>query len=98
MNNMQGVHMSKKEQKEFELMMQDMMFREMQEMYIGLVDRCFSKCVNAFRTRKLQSSENTCISNCVAKSLAHNQRVQLRFQEQNQMMGAQAAMQQQNKK
>mmetsp|Transcript_8952 Transcript_8952/g.14236 ORF Transcript_8952/g.14236 Transcript_8952/m.14236 type:complete len:102 (+) Transcript_8952:71-376(+) len=94
MNNMQsltqGANMSKKEQKEFEHMVQDMMFSEMQEMYIGFVDRCFGKCVNTFRTRKLLSTEKECISNCVAKSLAHIKRVQLRFQEQNQMMNAQA--------
>eukprot|EP00954_Amorphochlora_amoebiformis_P005544 437985-Amorphochlora_amoeboformis.AAC.1 len=81
--------LTKKEQKEIESMMQDMMFREMQEVYIGLVDRCFNKCVNNFRSRKVQSSEKECIKNCVAKSIAHTKRVQMRFTEQNQKLNAQ---------
>mmetsp|Transcript_14107 Transcript_14107/g.27735 ORF Transcript_14107/g.27735 Transcript_14107/m.27735 type:complete len:104 (-) Transcript_14107:56-367(-) len=82
--------LTKKDQKELESMMNDMMFKEMQDMYINLVDRCFNKCVNNFRSRKMLSTEKDCISNCVAKSIAHNKRVQMRFAEQNQMMmGAQ---------
>mmetsp|Transcript_7607 Transcript_7607/g.11521 ORF Transcript_7607/g.11521 Transcript_7607/m.11521 type:complete len:102 (+) Transcript_7607:78-383(+) len=81
--------MTKREEKEVQDMMQDMMFQEMQDMYISLIDRCFSKCVNNFRSRKVQSAEKECLSNCVAKSIAHNQRVQMRFAEQNQMMNAQ---------
>mmetsp|Transcript_18302 Transcript_18302/g.44923 ORF Transcript_18302/g.44923 Transcript_18302/m.44923 type:complete len:101 (+) Transcript_18302:165-467(+) len=96
MNNMQGMmgggNLTNKEQKDLEEMMQDMMFQEMQDMYIGLVNRCFNKCVNAFRTRTIQSSEKDCLSNCVAKSIAHNKRVQMRFAEQNQQMAQQQGL------
>mmetsp|Transcript_3662 Transcript_3662/g.6819 ORF Transcript_3662/g.6819 Transcript_3662/m.6819 type:complete len:101 (-) Transcript_3662:260-562(-) len=80
-----GQQMTKKDQKELEGLVQEMMFKEMQDMYINLVDRCFSKCINNFRSRKVLSAEKDCIGYCVAKSIAHNKRVQMRFAEQNQM-------------
>lgn len=52
--------LTEKDQKELQVILDDMMYREMQAMYVGLVERCFSKCVTSFRSRKILSSEKVC--------------------------------------
>ncbi|GJJ07508.1 protein transporter tim9 [Clathrus columnatus] len=58
--------------------MQDFM-----KVYSGLVDRCFSACVNDFTSKTLMSKEVTCVQNCADKFFKHSERVGTRFAEHN---------------
>lgn len=57
--------------------------RDMLQLYSGLVERCFTSCVNDFTSKTLSTKEDECISRCADKFLAHSSRVGLRFSEQN---------------
>ena len=60
-------------------------------MYNNLVYRCFDQCVNNFRSKTLDSSEETCVDNCAARFIKMTQRVGLRFAEHQAMQQKRAA-------
>lgn len=66
-------------QKLDELSMQDSV-----DMFNGLVQRCFDECIKTFRSKDLDSSEKSCVENCVMKFMTFSQRVGQRFAEKNQ--------------
>jgi import inner membrane translocase subunit TIM9 len=47
------------------------------------VDNCFNSCVDDFTSKALSGRENGCISRCVLKSMAGQQRLSERFAEHN---------------
>lgn len=58
------------------------------QVYSNLVDTCFSSCVDDFTSRTLATRESGCISRCIQKQMAAQQRVGERFQELNAEMTA----------
>ncbi|KAJ5079434.1 import inner membrane translocase subunit tim9 [Anaeramoeba ignava] len=48
----------------------------------SLIENCFQECVCSFRTRDLNSSEKTCLKNCVERMLSFQKRVEQRIAEQ----------------
>ena len=72
-------------------MIEGMQTRDSLKMYNGLVERCFKECVDSFRRKNLDSTEERCVTRCCEKYLKHSQRVSLRFAELN--AGAEAQMQ-----
>jgi mitochondrial import inner membrane translocase subunit TIM9 len=59
------------------------------QLFGNLVDHCFMACVDDFGSKALSGRETGCISRCVKKSMATQQRLSERFQEHNAQMGAQ---------
>ncbi|GMH39736.1 hypothetical protein BSKO_07634 [Bryopsis sp. KO-2023] len=55
--------------------------RDSMRLYNSLVERCFTSCVDTFRSKNLDSSEEKCVSRCAEKFLGLSGRVGLRFQE-----------------
>jgi mitochondrial import inner membrane translocase subunit TIM9 len=51
-----------------------------------LVQRCFEDCVTDFTSKSLQSREEGCVMRCVDKFMKAQERLGLRFQEQNAQM------------
>jgi len=47
----------------------------------SITERCFEVCVNNFRTRKLENSEETCFKRCFEKHIKISMRLQKTFQE-----------------
>ncbi|KAG7402158.1 hypothetical protein PHYBOEH_005721 [Phytophthora boehmeriae] len=45
------------------------------------VELCFSDCVHAFRSKKLDDKETSCVNNCAEKFLRHTMRSSVRLQE-----------------
>ncbi|CED85058.1 mitochondrial import inner membrane translocase subunit tim9 [Phaffia rhodozyma] len=74
-NAAEQAHMTKIIEKK---QMQDFM-----KLYSGLVERCFSSCVNDFTSKTLTGKESTCVAHCSDKFLKHSERVGARFAEQN---------------
>jgi import inner membrane translocase subunit TIM9 len=74
--------------------MNELQVEEMQTMFNSLSQRCFTRCVNSFRQRQLDSAERQCIQHCADKYMQHMQRVGQRFAEET--MPAAAAAQQQS--
>jgi len=60
-----------------------------QKMVVGLINRCFGRCVNTFKSRTLDKNENQCVNACVAKFMQSMQRTAVRFAEENQAMAQQ---------
>lgn len=71
------------EQQALEGLVAKKQMRDMLQLYSGLVERCFTSCVNDFTSKTLSTKEDECISRCADKFLAHSSRVGLRFSEQN---------------
>ena len=53
------------------------------QLFGNLVDHCFVSCVDDFSSKALSGRETGCISRCVQKSMATQQRLSERFQEEN---------------
>ncbi|KAL4441805.1 hypothetical protein ABPG77_003721 [Micractinium sp. CCAP 211/92] len=76
-----------------------MQVRDSLRMYNSLVERCFKDCVESFRRKDLDATEEKCVQSCAAKFMKHSARVGLRFGElsseaesqMQQMMAQQAA-------
>jgi import inner membrane translocase subunit TIM9 len=66
-------------------LMNELQLKEMQTMFNMLTQKCFTKCINNFRARNLDSSEKNCINICAEKYLAHMGRVGQRFHEESLM-------------
>ncbi|RLN57966.1 hypothetical protein BBJ28_00005505 [Nothophytophthora sp. Chile5] len=45
------------------------------------VELCFTDCVHAFRSKKLDDKELSCVNNCAEKFLRHTMRSSVRLQE-----------------
>jgi len=58
------------------------------QLFGGLVDNCFTACVDDFTSKALSGRENGCISRCVLKSMTTQTRLSERFAELNQAMTA----------
>ena len=58
-------------------------------MFSGLVDGCFTPCVDDFSSKALSGRESGCLTRCVQKSMAATTRLSERFQENNAAMSAQ---------
>jgi len=69
--------------------LEEMQMKDTMRMFNGLVERCFSECVNGFRSKSLSGPEDKCITTCANKFLKHSGRVGQRF-------GELSMMQQQN--
>ena len=52
--------------------LEEMQVKDMLRMFNGLVERCFSECVNEFRGKALSSPEDKCITTCANKFLKHS--------------------------
>mmetsp|Transcript_29982 Transcript_29982/g.71984 ORF Transcript_29982/g.71984 Transcript_29982/m.71984 type:complete len:90 (-) Transcript_29982:83-352(-) len=80
--------MSNREREHVTNSLNELQVQSMMDTYNGLVERCFGECVQHFRTKNLDGTEEECLRTCVAKSLSFTQRLQQRFAEKNmQKMG-----------
>ncbi|KAK9915815.1 hypothetical protein WJX75_004428 [Coccomyxa subellipsoidea] len=60
---------------------EEMQVRDSLRMYNGLVERCFKDCVESFRRKDLDSTEEKCVERCCQKFMKHSARVGARFAE-----------------
>ncbi|KAK1750682.1 Tim10/DDP family zinc finger-domain-containing protein [Echria macrotheca] len=81
-------NLTKSEQQELETRLQKRQVKEFMTLFGGLVDNCFTACVDDFTSKALSGRENGCISRCVIKSMATQTRLSERFAELNQSMTA----------
>lgn len=58
-----------------------MQVRDSLRMYNQLVERCFKDCVETFRRKDLDSTEEKCVTRCCEKFMKHSTRVGARFGE-----------------
>jgi|TARA_B100000524_G_scaffold26068_1_gene13072 import inner membrane translocase subunit TIM9 len=72
--------------------LEELQLKDTLRMFNGLVERCFSECINSFRSKALSEPEDKCINMCAGKFLKHSGRVGQRFGEIS--MQQQAAQQQ----
>eukprot|EP00232_Nephroselmis_pyriformis_P027980 CAMPEP_0182852930 /NCGR_PEP_ID=MMETSP0034_2-20130328/432_1 /TAXON_ID=156128 /ORGANISM="Nephroselmis pyriformis, Strain CCMP717" /LENGTH=136 /DNA_ID=CAMNT_0024983675 /DNA_START=37 /DNA_END=447 /DNA_ORIENTATION=- len=70
-----------------------MQLRDSLRMYNNVVEKCFSDCVDQFRSRNLVKGEEDCVRRCTEKFLKFSARMGVRFAELNQGMEQQAALQ-----
>ncbi|RCI15988.1 hypothetical protein L249_2993 [Ophiocordyceps polyrhachis-furcata BCC 54312] len=84
--------LSSAEQRQLEQRIQKRQIKEFMGVFGGVVEHCFISCVDDFTSKALSSRENGCISRCVGKWMATQQRLGERFQEHN----AKLAQQMQN--
>ncbi|RDA90483.1 hypothetical protein CP533_3025 [Ophiocordyceps camponoti-saundersi (nom. inval.)] len=84
--------LSSAEQRQLEQRIQKRQIKEFMGVFGGVVEHCFVSCVDDFTSKSLSSRENGCISRCVSKWMATQQRLGERFQEHN----AKLAQQMQN--
>lgn len=79
---MQGMGDLQEEQRRaLEDAIERMQLRDSLKMYNGLVERCFKDCVDSFRRKDLESSEEKCVARCCEKFMKHSSRVGVRFAE-----------------
>ncbi|KAL3144336.1 protein transporter tim9 [Trebouxia sp. C0009 RCD-2024] len=60
---------------------EEMQVRDSLRMYNNVVERCFRDCVESFRRKDLDSSEERCVTRCCEKFMKHSARVGMRFGE-----------------
>lgn len=60
---------------------EEMQVRDSLRMYNNVVERCFRDCVESFRRKDLESSEERCVTRCCEKFMKHSARVGMRFGE-----------------
>ncbi|KAK9800210.1 hypothetical protein WJX73_009657 [Symbiochloris irregularis] len=58
-----------------------MQVRDSLRMYNNLVERCFKDCVESFRRKELDSTEEKCVQKCTDKFMKSSARTGLRFAE-----------------
>ncbi|PFH60379.1 hypothetical protein XA68_11042 [Ophiocordyceps unilateralis] len=85
--------LSSAEQRLLEQRIQKRQVKEFTGVFGSLVEHCFISCVDDFTSKALSTRENGCISRCVNKWMASQQRLSERFQEHN----ARLSQQMQNK-
>ncbi|KAL0042483.1 hypothetical protein WJX79_001296 [Trebouxia sp. C0005] len=54
---------------------EEMQVRDSLRMYNNVVERCFRDCVESFRRKDLESSEERCVTRCCEKFMKHSARV-----------------------
>ncbi|CAL5221622.1 g3844 [Coccomyxa viridis] len=76
---------------------EEMQVRDSLRMYNNLVEKCFTDCIDSFRRRDLDGTEEKCVQKCCEKFMKHSTRIGMRFAEFNSQAEAQMAqlMQQQ---
>lgn len=60
---------------------EEMQVRDSLRMYNNVVERCFRDCVESFRRKDLESTEERCVTRCCEKFMKHSARVGMRFGE-----------------
>ncbi|KAF9947267.1 protein transporter tim9 [Mortierella alpina] len=81
------------ERNHLQRVMEQKQMKDFLKLYSGLVERCFTDCVNDFTSKTLSSKEASsnlegCVQKCADKFLKHSERVGQRFAEANaEMMG-----------
>ncbi|KAL6889806.1 Tim10/DDP family zinc finger domain-containing protein [Trichoderma longibrachiatum] len=63
--------------------MQKRQVKEFVGAFGGLVEHCFTSCIDDFTSKSLSTKETGCLNRCVLKWMATQQRVSERFQEHN---------------
>lgn len=71
-----------KEQQEFQQVIEQKQVKDFMSLYLNLVERCFTDCVNDFTSKSLTSKETSCLAKCAEKFMKHSERVGQRFQEE----------------
>ncbi|EFX02717.1 mitochondrial intermembrane space translocase subunit [Grosmannia clavigera kw1407] len=77
------------ETRELEQRLQKRQVKEFIGLFSNLVDNCFTACVDDFSSKAVSTRETGCITRCVQKTLATQQRLSERFQEHNAEMSQQ---------
>ncbi|KAL4545996.1 hypothetical protein Ndes2526B_g05116 [Nannochloris sp. 'desiccata'] len=73
--------MPQQQQQQLMQAIESMQVRDSLRMYNSLVERCFKECVDSFRKKDLDNTEEKCVSNCCEKFMKHSARVGMRFGE-----------------
>ncbi|KAH6624489.1 Tim10/DDP family zinc finger-domain-containing protein [Chaetomium sp. MPI-SDFR-AT-0129] len=71
------------EQRELETRLQKRQVKEFMNVFGNLVDTCFTACVDDFTSKAISSRESGCLTRCVSKSMATQNRLSERFAEIN---------------
>ncbi|KAJ4292167.1 protein transporter tim9 [Collariella sp. IMI 366227] len=71
------------EERELEARMQRRQVKDFMTVFGGMVDNCFTACVDDFTSKALSGRETGCISRCVTKSMTTQTRLSERFAEMN---------------
>lgn len=80
--SMEGMaDMPQEQQQQLLQKIEEMQVRDSLRMYNSLVEKCFKDCVDSFRRKDLDNSEEKCVSKCCEKFMKHSGRVGLRFAE-----------------
>lgn len=61
--------------------LEHMQVKDSLRLYNGIVELCFTDCVDDFRSKNLAASEEKCVQTCCQKYLNLSARVGIRFQE-----------------
>lgn len=61
--------------------LETMQMRDSIKMYNNLVEVCFAECIRGFRSKSMDTKEETCVSNCADKYIKLTKRVGHRFAE-----------------
>ncbi|KAJ3121491.1 protein transporter tim9 [Nowakowskiella sp. JEL0407] len=80
---------SQADQNKFQQLIEEYQVRDFMRLYSGLVDRCFTDCVNDFTSKALSTKELNCVQKCSEKFFRHSERVGMRFAEQNALLSVQ---------
>ncbi|KAJ2893762.1 mitochondrial intermembrane space translocase subunit [Zalerion maritima] len=78
--------LTNQEQRELQSRMEKRQMKDFMGFFSNLVDNCFESCIDDFSSKALSRRESGCVQRCFSKSLAVQQRLSDRFQEQNQLM------------
>ncbi|OMH78897.1 Mitochondrial import inner membrane translocase subunit TIM9 [Zancudomyces culisetae] len=88
---MYGRYGNSVQEQQMQAMLEQKQIKDFMRLYATLVTRCFDDCVTEFTSSAASSKEITCSRNCTKKMMKLNERVGLRFAEENQaLMEAQA--------
>jgi import inner membrane translocase subunit TIM9 len=69
------------EQRQLDQRVNQLQVKQFIHFFGGVVENCFSSCVDEFTTKTISNRESSCISRCVQKSIASQQRLRDRFDE-----------------
>ncbi|KAL6768637.1 Mitochondrial import inner membrane translocase subunit Tim9 [Auxenochlorella protothecoides] len=72
---------SEGQQQELLQAIETMQTRDSMRMYNNLVEKCFTDCVDSFRRKDLDATEEKCVQKCCEKFMKHSARVGMRFGE-----------------
>ncbi|KAK7205853.1 hypothetical protein BZA70DRAFT_289037 [Myxozyma melibiosi] len=71
-----------KEQKKLEEINVDLMMNGIAGIYMSMVGRCFTHCINDLTSKSLSGKEEKCLKTCGEKFMKYQQRVDLRYGEE----------------